>query len=160
MFCITVFSDTIIIFSAVEYILKHVPHGQVKKRFRDAWWRRSITSLNRPIERITWSDDAIGKQVCRTHPQCSNQIGRYAIVMPPNGKILSCFSKKKKDRDPTISAVTNIHTQFFIQIREYPSTRILAAALSVIMSITFQNCYTAVRVIRLVNRDRKACSDR
>ena len=47
----------------------------------------------------------------------------------------SCFSKKnekkkkKKDRDPTISAVTNIHTRFFIQIREYPSTRILAAAL-------------------------------
>ena len=39
--------------------------------------------------------------------------------------------KKKKDRDPTISAVTNIHTRFYIQIREYPSTRILAAALSV-----------------------------
>ena len=37
--------------------------------------------------------------------------------------------KKKKDRDPTISAVTNIHTRFYIQIREYPSTRILAAAL-------------------------------
>ena len=32
MFGITVFSDTIIIFSAVEYILKHVPHGQVKKK--------------------------------------------------------------------------------------------------------------------------------
>ena len=31
MFGITVFSDTIIIFSAVEYILKHVPHGQVKQ---------------------------------------------------------------------------------------------------------------------------------
>ena len=49
----------------------------------------------------------------------------------------SCFSnkkgkkkkKKKKDRDPTISAVTNIRTRFYIQIREYPSTRILAAAL-------------------------------
>ena len=46
----------------------------------------------------------------------------------------SCFSKKKlnkkkKDRDPAISAVTNIHTRFFIQIREYPSTPILAAAL-------------------------------
>ena len=38
--------------------------------------------------------------------------------------------KKKKDRDPTISAVTNIHTRFYIQIHEYPSTRILAAALS------------------------------
>ena len=38
-------------------------------------------------------------------------------------------SKKKKDRDPTISAVTNIHTRFYIQIHEYPSTRILAAAL-------------------------------
>ena len=37
--------------------------------------------------------------------------------------------KKKKDRDPTISAVTNIHTRFYFQIREYPSTRILAAAL-------------------------------
>ena len=37
--------------------------------------------------------------------------------------------KKKKDHDPTISAVTNIHTRFYIQIREYPSTRILAAAL-------------------------------
>ena len=36
---------------------------------------------------------------------------------------------KKKDHDPTISAVTNIHTRFYIQIREYPSTRILAAAL-------------------------------
>ena len=24
-----------------------------------------------------------GKQVCRLHPQCSNQIGQYAIVMPP-----------------------------------------------------------------------------
>ena len=35
----------------------------------------------------------------------------------------------KKDRDPTISAVTNIHTRFYIQIHEYPSTRILAAAL-------------------------------
>ena len=38
-------------------------------------------------------------------------------------------TKKKKDRDPTILAVTNIHTRFYIQIREYPSTRILAAAL-------------------------------
>ena len=37
--------------------------------------------------------------------------------------------KKKKDRDPTISAVPNIHTRFYIQICEYPSTRILAAAL-------------------------------
>ena len=36
---------------------------------------------------------------------------------------------KKKDCDPTISAVTNILTRFYIQIREYPSTRILAAAL-------------------------------
>ena len=33
MFGITVFSDTIIIFSAVAYILKRVPHGQVKKGF-------------------------------------------------------------------------------------------------------------------------------
>ena len=39
--------------------------------------------------------------------------------------------KKKKDRDPTISAVTNIHTRFYIQIHEYPSTRILAAALTI-----------------------------
>ena len=39
--------------------------------------------------------------------------------------------KKKKDCDPMISAVTNIHTRFYIQIREYPSTRILAAALSI-----------------------------
>ena len=38
--------------------------------------------------------------------------------------------KEKKDCDPTISAVTNIHTRFYIQIREYPSTRILAAALA------------------------------
>ena len=37
--------------------------------------------------------------------------------------------KKKKDRDPAISAVTNIHARFYIQIHEYLSTRILAAAL-------------------------------
>ena len=43
--------------------------------------------------------------------------------------------KKKKDRDPTISAVTNIHTRFYMQIREYPSTRILAAALNKNMQI-------------------------
>ena len=34
--------------------------------------------------------------------------------------------KEKKDRDPT----TNIHTRFSCLIREYPSTRILAAALN------------------------------
>ena len=38
--------------------------------------------------------------------------------------------RKKKDRDPTISAMTNIHTRFSCLIREYPSTRILAAALN------------------------------
>ena len=37
--------------------------------------------------------------------------------------------KIKKDRDPTILTVTNIHTRFYIQIREYPSTWILTAAL-------------------------------
>ena len=37
--------------------------------------------------------------------------------------------KKKKNRDPTISAVTNIHTRFYIQVRQYPSTGILPAAL-------------------------------
>ena len=42
--------------------------------------------------------------------------------------------KRKKDRDPTILAVTNIFTRFFIQIREYPSTRILAAALTIRVS--------------------------
>ena len=46
-------------------------------------WRRLITSLNQPIGRITWIGDAFGKQVCRMHPQCSNQIGQYGIVMPP-----------------------------------------------------------------------------
>ena len=34
-----------------------------------------------------------------------------------------------------ISAVTNIHTRFYIQIREYPSTRILAAALPNVRTI-------------------------
>ena len=38
--------------------------------------------------------------------------------------------KRKKDRDPTILAVTNIHTRFYIKIHEYPSTQILAAALN------------------------------
>ena len=37
--------------------------------------------------------------------------------------------KRKKDHDPTISAVTNIHTRSYIQIHEHPSIRILAAAL-------------------------------
>ena len=37
--------------------------------------------------------------------------------------------KEKKDRNPTIWVVTNIHTRFYIQIREYPNTRILAAVL-------------------------------
>ena len=32
MIGITVFSDTIIIFSALKHILKHVSHGQVKKK--------------------------------------------------------------------------------------------------------------------------------
>ena len=39
---------------------------------------------------------------------------------------------KKKEKiycDPTIWAVTNIHTRFLNQIREYLSTQILAAAL-------------------------------
>ena len=44
-------------------------------------------------------------------------------------EIFFLFLKKKKDCDPTISAVTNIHTRFYIQIHEYPSTPILAAAL-------------------------------
>ena len=45
---------------------------------------------------------------------------------------------KKKDHDPTILAVTNIHTQFYIQIHEYPSTRILAAALIVLKDSKFK----------------------
>ena len=49
-------------------------------------------------------------------------------------KLLVSVKKKvkkieKKDCDPTVSAVRNIHTRIYIQIREYPSTRILAAAL-------------------------------
>ena len=75
MIDITVFSDTKIIFSTLLHILKRVPHGQVKK----------VTSLNQPNGRITGFDDAISKQVCRMFPQCSNQIGQYAIAMPPNG---------------------------------------------------------------------------
>ena len=39
------------------------------------------------------------------------------------------LKKKRKDPDPTISAVTNIHTPFYIQICKYPITWILAAAL-------------------------------
>ena len=46
------------------------------------------------------------------------------------------FIEKKKNHYPTISTVTNIHTQFYVQIREYLSTRILAAALMMII-ITF-----------------------
>ena len=37
---------------------------------------------------------------------------------------------KKKDRDPTILAVRNIHTRFSCLICEYPSTLILSTALS------------------------------
>ena len=33
MIGITVFSDTMIIFSTLKHILKHVPHDQVKKDF-------------------------------------------------------------------------------------------------------------------------------
>ena len=44
-------------------------------------------------------------------------------------QLLKKKKKKKKDRDPKISAVTNIHTRFYIKIHEYPSTWILAAAL-------------------------------
>ena len=38
--------------------------------------------------------------------------------------------ERKNDHYSTISTVTNIHTRFYIQIRIYPSTRILAAALT------------------------------
>ena len=38
---------------------------------------------------------------------------------------------RKKDRDPTILTVTNIHTRFSCLIREYPRTRILTAALAI-----------------------------
>ena len=51
------------------------------------------------------------------------------LLVSVTKKVKKKKKKKKKDRDPTISAVTNIHTRFYIQIREYPSTRILAAAL-------------------------------
>ena len=34
-------------------------------------------------------DDAFSKQVCHMCPQCSNQIGQYAIVMPPVGRYCS-----------------------------------------------------------------------
>ena len=43
--------------------------------------------------------------------------------------LFQLFFLKKKDRDPTISAVTNTRTRFSGLIREYPSTRILASAL-------------------------------
>ena len=52
--------------------------------------------------------------------------------------------KKKKDRDPTISAVTNIHTRFYIQIREYPSTRILAAALLFTQVLLYHKMSSAI----------------
>ena len=51
---------------------------------------RLITSLNPPIERITWFEDTFGKLVCRMYPQCSNQIGQYAIVIP--SIVRYCFS--------------------------------------------------------------------
>ena len=38
---------------------------------------------------------------------------------------------KKKNPDPTILAVTNIRTRFSCLIPEYPSTRILTAALTI-----------------------------
>ena len=64
--------------------------------------------------------------------------------------------KKKKDRDPTISAVTNIHTRFYIQIREYPSTRILAAALSYIywqLELLMMVAAHLSQSLNLVNRE-------
>ena len=51
---------------------------------------RLITSLNPPIRWITWFGVSFGKQVCRMYPQCSNQIGQYAIVIPPI--VRYCFS--------------------------------------------------------------------
>ena len=61
--------------------------------------------------------------------------------------------EKKRDRDPTISTVTNIHTRFYIQIREYPSTRILAAALSLFcclcMILQFIHISHFVKIARL-----------
>ena len=47
------------------------------------------------------------------------------------------LKKRKKDQDPTISAVTNIHTRFYIQIQEYPSTQILAATLDVNKNVAY-----------------------
>ena len=58
--------------------------------------------------------------------------------------------KKKKDRDPTISAVTNILTQFYIQIREYLSTRILAAALSYMVSQVTQKTVSSYYMVSQV----------
>ena len=58
------------------------PWSDQKGSFNDAWWRRLITSLNQLIRRITWFSNTFGKQVCCMHPQCSNQIGQYAKVMP------------------------------------------------------------------------------
>ena len=58
--------------------------------------------------------------------------------------ILLQLLTKKKDRDPTILAVTNIHTRFYIQIHEYPSTRILTAALLGLESSTLPLSHCAL----------------
>ena len=66
-----------------------------------------------------------------------NRFCEKLLVSVVKSSVVNKKQKKKKDRDPTISAVTNIHTRFYMQIHEYPSTRILAAALLIRMHIVF-----------------------
>ena len=56
-----------------------------------------------------------------------------------------------KKRNPTISAVTIIHTRFYSQIREYPSTQILTAALIFLFSLYFTNFLLYVTSVLLNN---------
>ena len=87
MIGITVFSNKMIIFSTLKQFWKHFAHGQIiEVVFGDMWWRRLIIRLYEPIGRITWLCGAFGKQVYRIYPQCSNQIGQYAIRIPPVGR--------------------------------------------------------------------------
>ena len=69
MIGITVFSDTIIIFSTLKHILKHVPHGQVKKKVSvtrdDAdQWQFWINHSGESHDLMTLS---VYKYVSRTH---------------------------------------------------------------------------------------------
>ena len=77
-------------------------------------------------------------------------IGNISIDHFCEKHLVSVVNKKKqkKDHDPTIWAVTNIHTRFYIQIHEYPSTRILAAALAIThtIAIKWKEKYDAVVV--------------